>query len=74
MIVNQTNYRAIARYLAKNWSYVEKASSYNQLTSLINSKIREEKIANVNPQLKLQIATVSTIVYALQGAIDVLQD
>lgn len=71
MIVNNTNYRAIGKWLYNNWEYVDKATSYNQLANLVNTKIANESIPNVNPQIKLQVATLSTIIYAVQGVKDV---
>ena len=73
MIVNNTNYRAIAKWLTENRDYIAKAQSFKQLTNLINTKIQNEEIEGASPQLRLQGATVSTIVYAIEGAIDVLK-
>ncbi len=74
MNINKTNYRAIAAYLAGNWHLVQKASSFNQLTATVNKYIKDDKIPGCHDQIKLQLGTLNTIVYALQGAMDYTQD
>ena len=73
MNINKTNYRAIAAYLAGNWHLVQKASSFNQLTATVNTYIKDNRIPGCHDQIKLQLGTLNTIVYALQGAMDYTQ-
>jgi len=74
MLVNKTNYRAIAAWLHSNPGYITKASSFNQLATMLNARIKDGAIPNVSQQIKLQAATLSTIIYALEGVKDSMED
>jgi len=63
MIINDTKYREVARYLATNPDVILEAKNYNTLTQHINRKFG----TNTQP------ATISTLVAGMHGLYDYIK-